>query len=186
MPSERLLLDRNSSAPANPSTRATGKRACARWRFSHPARTAGLFGQRAVSGRVAPQSPRPHRIVYLAYGPLVLHRGRHAPEHPAAPRPRLSGRTYLDTAVPSPVPQAFSPCVSMPFSFSVHVQPRGFEALGHPVLGPLLSGASVHEGFSAGGFRSYRASGCGNAAVFRSHSQRRSNLGFQRTRCARR
>ena len=66
MPSERLMLDRNSAAPASPSTRTTGKRACARRRFSHPGHTAGLLEQRGVSGRVAPQSPRPHRVVLLA------------------------------------------------------------------------------------------------------------------------
>ena len=71
-------------------------------------------------------------------------------------------------------------------AFSVHGRSSRLVLPGRSGFGPLPSNPAVPQSVSARGFRSCRTSARRNTFVFPQHPQRRSNLGMQRTRYARR
>ena len=110
------------------------------------------------------------------------------------PVPGLSAVPLLGSAVDPRVAQPIPPCVSSHVStcvstsssFSVHGRSSRLVLPGRSRFGPLPSNTAAPQSVSARGSRSYRTSGCRNTFVFPQHPQRRSNLGMQRTRYARR
>ena len=122
---------------------------------------------RALGASMAPASSAPssHQVLApIPPSPPRLHGGRSAP--PASPPRGTQHQPHRLYCSPSGLDSARGPAV---------------RAAGH-----FRQGTAAHQGLSARGFRSYRTFGCRNTSVFPQHPQRRSNLGMQRTRCARR
>ena len=124
----------------------------------------------AVRGLLALRTnrPLPHGLLITSSHPFHLHHRGCTGGAPLPPRAPLAEPNLKTTVSTSATAALTAP------------------GCGYSGCRPLPSITAAHQSLSARGFRSYRTSGRGNTSVFPQHPQRRSNLGMQRTRFARR